>query len=618
MRVVALSLLLVSLSSQAVERVSRTNQDPIDVATSIEGVINFGAEVNSLNIADIQPQKCGQSPEFNIEAGADPRSVDIELEENGLELSAFMKLSFGNSFEPVFRDALAKPQEYSELGSELDQLISREFESHEDRMAAMAELCQGLSETQRIYLVSNLGQRLAGIYDYGRAGGQGSSGTVVNPDMQWNAMRNSLAGDPTAAGVCRDAVSTSAEFASQCGFDKSQIRIKGYRTLGGGHQIVRIVGENGEVYNLNWSELYSSDGEAGLTETLLAGNTMGGVTVRTYNADGELLDQELTEIANVAISAAGGALSPEDQRDYNELQINLGRSIRLRGIMGNTRLGEEFKTGGISYVNESEGTLMDSQVVVGMSFTRNERQIAQTSLGESIALQQNIVFFGGGADLQSREFPIIEMDGSRVSLRGRASFDIGMFYMINKISNSDQSNNNIDQYVASEIGGEIVYKNENGVRVAVGGEIDNTFSAYYNRETGESGERGTFGRLGGFTPVVTGGRVYANVQANLSNRVQIVVDPYYVAARTGESTAGVRAGLRDEEAGRSIYGTYRISRDPIGGDLTMENYRLELNQSFDLKINEDRRSRIDAGLYIAEDRSALRTNRHGGITLTVR
>ena len=257
MRVVALSLLLICLSSHAVERVSRSGQDPIDMATSIEGAINFGTEVNSLNIADIQPQICGQSPEANIEAGADPRSVDLDLEENGMQLSAFMKLSFGNSFEPVFRDALAKPQEYSNLGSELDQLISREFESHEDRMAAMAELCQGLSETQRIYLVSNLGQRLAGIYDYGRTGGQGNSGTVVNPDMQWNAMRNTLAGDPTAAGVCRDAVSTSAEFASQCGFDKSQIRIKGYRTVGGGHQIVRIVGENGEVYNLNWSELYS-------------------------------------------------------------------------------------------------------------------------------------------------------------------------------------------------------------------------------------------------------------------------------------------------------------------------------------------------------------------------
>lgn len=621
MRVLVSSMLLLlflNTSIQAQEQIAGVNSDLINLATTMDGVMNLGPDANSFNLSDIPNATCGQNNTATETQNNRINSVDIDLEENGIELSAFMKLSFGNSFEPVFRDALDKPQEYSDLGNQLDQLIAQDFDSHEDRLAAMAELCGGLSETQRIYLVSNLGQRLAGIYDYGRAGGQGNSGTVVSSEMQWNAMRNTQAGDPTSAGVCRDAVSTSTEFAAQCGFDKSQIRIKGYRTMGGGHQIVRIVGENGEIYNLNWSELYSTQGEAGVTEALLAGNTMAGVTIRTYNADGELLDHELTEVGNVAVSAAGGTISPEDQRDYNELQINLGRSLRLRGIVGNTRQGEEFQSGGVSYASESEGSLVDSQVVIGMSFTRNERQIAQTSSGENISLQQNIVFFGGGADLQSREFPVIEMDNSRLSIRGRASFDIGMFYMINKISNSDQSSTNYDQYVATEVGGEIIYRNENGVRVALGAELEGTFSAYFNRENGVGGERGSYGTLGRFTPALTGGRAYANIEANLSDRMQLVVDPYYVIARTGENTTGVRAGLRDREAGRGIYGSYRISRDPIGGDLTLENYRLEMNQTFELDISQDRRSRIDVGVYVAEDRTLLYTNRHGGITATVR
>ena len=274
-------------------------------------------------------------------------------------------------------------------------------------------------------------------------------------------------------------------------------------------------------------------------------------------------------------------------------------------------------SGGISYASETEGSLLDAQTVFGMSFTRNKRDIAINQAGETISLQQNIVFAGGGVDVQSKEFPIIEMEGSSINIRGKASLDMGMFYTINRVSTSDKTQTSPELYTAAEVGGEIVYYNQNGTQVSVGAEVDVAFTNAYNREMGPNGEKGSFGALGQLTPNITGGRVYARLETNLSDRTQIVVDPYYVTTRTGESTAGVSAGLVDSEARRGVYGSYRISRDPLGGDLTVKSYRLEANQTFEAEVGR-RRTEAQVGGYVARDTTPAYTNTHGGLTLTVR
>ncbi|MBD65601.1 MAG: hypothetical protein CME62_10370 [Halobacteriovoraceae bacterium] len=628
-----LSVLLVStllISTACFANQIGIDEDVVVLANTFNTIDMSDNEVQNFDLANFNRNQCQNAAEEVNYASLDAQNnrslmrgmqFDLNQPDGELSISGFMKLSFGQSFEPVFKDVMDRPDRYRELGRSLDGVLSTQFGSHSDRMQAISQLCNGLNERERIYLVSNLGKKLSSIYDYDRTDAGGSSGTVVSSDMQYNAIYAQSQGAEVAAGVCRDAVSTQTEFAAHCGFDKDKIRIKGFSTVGGGHQIVRIVGEDGTTYNVNWSEMYTTDEQAGLTETMLAANVQGGLTVRTYDADGKLLAQRYTEVGNMAASAAGQALNIEDQREYNELQVNLGKSIRLRGIQGSTSTGDEVQSIGASYA--SEGSLLgilDTHSVVGMSLSRNERLIGTTSSGENIYLKQNIVFFGAQTNLSTDEQMLFEQDGHKLTVRGKGQLDIGISHIISSASNSDQTSNTNDRYFAAEVGGEIVYYNDSGVRVGVGADIQTNFARAYNKEQGEAGEAGSFGALGGFTPTITRVGTYGFVEADLNSRTRVVMDTNYITSRSSETYLSTSLGLEDSELQGGIYGTYVYRRDPLEGNASVQTFRIDANKSWQVDFGSQRKANVGVGGYVAVDNYQQfgQKNVHGGITFSVK
>ena len=121
--------------------------------------------------------------------------------------------SFGGEFSNLEKQLENESQDYKDVGKDMRDFIAKDYASFADREAAMEELCAGKSEKERLALVSHLSKKLAGIYDYQRAGGGPNSGYVVSSEMQWNALNQKSKGVDAASGVCRDAISTVSAFA---------------------------------------------------------------------------------------------------------------------------------------------------------------------------------------------------------------------------------------------------------------------------------------------------------------------------------------------------------------------------------------------------------------------
>ena len=274
----------------------------------------------------------------------------------------------------------------SSLAQDLNNVIQSKYNTHQDRLSAVSQLCQNKSEAERIQLGSHLAGKLSTIYDYDRV-----SGDKVRPEDQWEALysKDAQYNYNSASGVCRDATFTLAQFMVACGFAKNQVAIQSYETTGGGHQVVTIRDSQGKLYTINWSELYTVDEKGGVASDLNPSNINTGLDYYTYDADGKLVAFRRTELGNIIRAVSGGSI---DDNDYHphllRLEANYGK---FSGSLfkADTTSGESASGVGLKY----RSTADDEPYVysIGTSYTKNKKDVATNPT--KLEIEQNILYF---------------------------------------------------------------------------------------------------------------------------------------------------------------------------------------------------------------------------------
>lgn len=353
------------------------------------------------------------------------------------------KSSFAKDFKNI------DPQ----LGKELDQIIKTKFDSHDQRMSAVASMCEGKSESQVIQMASLLGGKLANIYDYQR-----QSGEKVYAQDQWEALYQRAANRNSAvAGVCREATFTVSQFLVNCGFSKEQISIQSYSSLGGGHQVVSIRDKKGELFTINWSELYSTNEKGGITPDLNPSNIQAGLDYHQFDADGKLVGFKKTELGDIIKAVSGGSVNdPNYLPQVLRLEASFG-ALSTNLFTTQTRSGE--KASGISAVYKKINHNETAYISMGSAYVRNEKDLAFTAQ-QNITITQDILYFQIESGYKPT-FDLYQKGDVKVSISPGAMASTEVYRTQSKIMNSEESASGIDSNLTGKVGAELKIQNGN-------------------------------------------------------------------------------------------------------------------------------------------------------------
>lgn len=353
------------------------------------------------------------------------------------------------------------------LKNELNAFIRQDFSSYEDRMGAVAELCAGKSDLEKIQLGGILGGQLGNIYDYGRANSGVNSTDYVSSEMQWEALRNG-----TAAGVCRDAALTITQFLNACGIDPKRMSIDSYRSMSGGHQVVTIRGADGKPYTINWSELYSQNenNRTALAPSPSIVNT--DIFYRSYDPiTGVIREERRTELGEVLRVVTGG--KTDDPNFFPQLL----RLEATNGTLGASVFATETQRGdfakGVSAFYKSESSTGLFVTSVGVAYANNRRDVS-ISPSRNETLEQDIFYMGG--DITVR--PVItlyEREQTRIALNPSLRMSPEMYYSINRFKSGSTSATNMNVRTTGAIGGTVSIEGS-GWEAWFGGESQIGFS----------------------------------------------------------------------------------------------------------------------------------------------
>lgn len=500
-------------SSAQVETINDSFGSLPNLLIAATGSAKDQKELNNFDLGNYNKKTCEQEFVPRVKSELIPsREVRpyISLKDSDYKFEAALVLSYGSNFQFIKKELENQDGSYQVLGSELTDLISKDFNSFSDREKAMQELCKGKSEKERLALVSQLSKNLSEIYDYERSGGGPNSGTVVSSEMQWNALNQKSKGVSAAVGVCRDAVSTVSHFAQNCGFSKDQIRMESIKTQGAGHVVTVIRGSDGKNYNINWTEFFSTDATAvGADPILNVTNVNAGVTISSYDADGNLRSTRLTEVGAILAANAGGDVSDLNYLpNFNQMRL-AAKKIALNVFDGKTDAGDEIKGAGI-VSNEVEGMIM------GLSMANNKRFLRTLSDGTKVELEQKMLFLSIEGDiLNNSDFTLVSKSGGEFKINPSVETDVKFGYYINQINDGNKKSNAEGRIILSPGGDISYYDPKEGITVSFGGNSNFMMGSYSTiNERGTPGEVGESSALPTFTGYQLNGSARMDVTEN--------------------------------------------------------------------------------------------------------
>lgn len=364
------------------------------------------------------------------------------------------------------------------LKSELRAFVNRDFASHAERLAAVGELCANKNELERLQLGAALGGMLGDIYDYSRAN-QGNN-DVVTSEMQWAALK---ANKPS--GVCRDAAATEAEFLIACGFEARRMKLEGYRTNNGGHEVLTVFARDGQRYTINWSELFSQDQSARITNTPQPGITNTDLFYTAYDpVTHRQIAAQRTELGNVLSAVTGGKTdNPNYLPDLVRLEATNGM-LSLNAFQTETQLGD-FARGASAYYRDvsAHGYLTMS---LGVAYAHNRRDVVRSG-NKPDKLQQEILYLQGSADFR----PVVtlyEKGMTRLSLHPEASLVTEMYGALNTLGKD--KGKSIYPMNTSTLGADLLLE-RGDLQVWGGGNVNLGMAPdiYHSQEADENGKR---------------------------------------------------------------------------------------------------------------------------------
>lgn len=345
------------------------------------------------------------------------------------------------------------------LRGELDGLIARNFSSHDERVAAMTQLCAGKDEKQILQLGAMLGGKLGRIYDDSRANGAPDA-AYVSAAAQWEALRTG-----GAAGVCRDSALTITQFLNACGISADKMKIESYRTIGGGHQVVTVRGTDGRPYTINWSELYTQTEDSAVANAPNPSLVNSDIFYAAYDPiTGRLIEQRRTELGEVLRSVTGGRVrDPSYMPDLIRLEASNG-VITASAFQTETQRGDFARGAGIWY----NGTKRDDFLITaGVAFAHNERNVSMSPTRNS-RLNQDMIYVGTDM-LYKPVVPLYQRAGLSVAAIPRAGFSTEMYFSRNSLEGSSKSKN-VNVMISAETGGSIRIQAGDKAEFELGGE----------------------------------------------------------------------------------------------------------------------------------------------------
>ncbi|MBH48860.1 MAG: hypothetical protein CME71_11895 [Halobacteriovorax sp.] len=481
------------------------------------------------------------------------REIDLGLTPQEPEESPWrfsVMYSMGGPRDSLKKHYAEKGPEYQALGQELDLFIANSYSSHDARMIGAKELCAGKSEMEKIALASNLGSRLSTIYDYDRIDNGPNVGIVVKPEDQWNALHARAGGNYQAkAGVCRDASLSVSQFLLACGFNKDQVAIEGYRTVGGGHQVTSVRTSDGEVYTINWSELYNSDEVAGTNPAPNPNLVNSGLYYTVYDPeDGRVVEKRRTELGEVLKAVTGGTV---DDPNYlpGLIRIEAGYGVLSANVFQTTTARGDFAQGVAAYIQKDE-VLGFLDISAGVAYAHNTRDIA-TSPTSASELSQEVLYGQIEGRFVIPDLYLFDRGEQSLALRPNAVVMTEGYISSNSL-NSNESERNAGTYSEGTLGLDALYNNGR-LGAYVGGEVELAVDRRFNTQQGTSGESGDYG---GITAFSNSYNIHGGVSWN-GDRFTTAATADYTIARSG-TRSSLGATLMDHESNASYSAVYSV------------------------------------------------------------
>lgn len=427
-------------------------------------------------------------------------------------------------------------QESTASRSLIDKLIQTEFESYKDRMKAVSDTCQGLSDKEKISLTSQLARRLSSIYDFGRANNGINSGRQVTSEEQWQALKS---GAP--AGVCRDASLTLSQFLLACGYPKDQVAIKSYRTAGSGHQVTSVLTPDGE-YTFNWSELYAMDGADFNTPDPNIANA--AMTYILFDPEtGKIIDQRRTELGDALKYLSGGTPRNLDYTPNMLVAEAAYGGVAAKVFMTETERGEKAQGGALSLEEIKGNDRSFIYLSTGVAYAKNRREVSLNP-NRSLELGQDILYFQSEAKVQ-KAIPIFFTDNGKFSVAPSLSGSLDLIGAKTSLTRENLFNADMMNEVAA---GATVFYDGDPVRAYIKAEAVSALThKLYNNEQAEDEESGIYLNRYQFH----GGASWENNRLILNGNTSIMVTRL-------EKQGTISVGLEDKELSFSCQAIYSL------------------------------------------------------------
>jgi len=405
------------------------------------------AEIVTIETKPIDPEsdierEC--DPSQNNHSGHAVESPTLKVKGSGEWRVKVQYSMTGPKSKPLMKEYLTNHGD--EVYSKLDTIINGEYESYEDRRASIAKMCEGTSFEEKLRLGSALGTKLSRIYDYSRA--NGGSDEAISPEQQWQGLKSKK-----AVGVCRDASITISQFLISCGVPENKIRIDEYQTLDAGHQVTSIYDENGDLYTINWSELYKHQDDGVFMPGARPKIVNSGLVHREFHPEsGKVLNEALTELGEILkVSAGGKSSKPHYVPDI--LKLDLGyNNFNVNLFKGTTEIGDEVTGAGFYYQAGSEQT--EYFLNAGFSVAKSSRD-EQFNQDVTSTLEQDLVVVNITTQY-SPNYNILSVGDTELKFRPKIGYELDFYSTSNTFNN--ESGSSSDAIMQGTIGGKIEAK----------------------------------------------------------------------------------------------------------------------------------------------------------------
>ena len=374
----------------------------------------------------------------------------------------------GPKSKPLMKEYLTDHGD--EVYSKLDTIINGDYENYEDRRKTISKVCEGTSFEEKLRLGSALGAKLSRIYDYSRA--DGGSNEAISAEEQWQGLKSKK-----AVGVCRDASITISQFLISCGIPENKIRIDEYQTLESGHQVTSIYDENGDLYTINWSELYKHKDNGLFMPGARPKIINSGLVHREYNPEsGKVLNEGLTELGEILkVSAGGKSSKPHYVPDILKLELGYN-NFNVNLFKGTTEIGDEVSGAGLYYQAGSEQA--EYFLNAGFSVAKSSRE-EQFNQNLTDTLEQKLVVVNLTTQY-SPSYNILNVGDTEIKFKPKVGYEVDFYNTSNTFNN--ESGSSSDAIMQGTLGGKVEAKKD---AVDIWASIDKKYNYVRNANNSE-------------------------------------------------------------------------------------------------------------------------------------